>query len=152
MNIEERRLQARQWAEQRASQLADRKHREDTLLAEITELAAQVLQYGLVLTMADKVQTPAQRRAHEPIGQSKRWSATCTIAGMTETEFAIKFNVHEDMRFKICDHSVWHYTQKQALASHAETCTEEFIRLMSVLSWLKPEIYTQITTTLKAGK
>lgn len=128
---------------------AERKTKAEAELTQLTELAEKVLQYGSILTMVDKLQTPEQRRAHEPITQSKRWSATCKIAGMTQTEFEVKFQVGEDTMFNIYDLSVWHYTRKQALASHAEACSEEFVRLMTVLRWQKPDIFAQILAYLK---
>ena len=59
MNIEERRLEVEQQKQARA----EYKARVIAELAELTELAPQVLRYGVVLTMVDKQQTPAQRRA-----------------------------------------------------------------------------------------
>ena len=148
MNIEERRLEVEQQKQARA----EHKARVIAELAELTELAPQVLRYGVVLTMVDKQQTPAQRRAHEPITQSKRWHATCLIAGMTQDEFVTKFDIWDATNGDVFDKSQRHYTQKSALAYHTEACTDEFVRIMTLLRRDRPDTFETIMTTLKAGK
>ena len=123
---------------------AERKAKAEAELVELTELAEKVLQYEAPCTMVDKAQTPAQRRAHEPIGQSKRWHATCTIAGMTPAEFVIKFDLAEYM-YEGFDQFGWFYTKKRAVARLAEDCTEEFVRIMSRLRRdCRPETFAEI--------
>ena len=146
MNIEERRLQVEQQKQARV----EHKARAEAQLAELTELASQVLRYEFVLTLVDKQQTPAQRRAHEPIGQSNRWHTTCTIAGMTPAEFVTKFDLAQYM-FDGFDQFGWFYTKKEALARHTKDCTEEFVRIMSRLNWDRCFDFETIMTTLKAG-
>jgi hypothetical protein len=147
MNIEERRLEVEQQKQARA----EHKARVAVELAELTELAPQVLKYEVVLTMVDKQQTPAQRRAHEPITQSKRWHATCKIAGMTQDEFVAEFDIWDATYGDVFDKSQRYYTQKEALAQHTEACAEEFVRLMSKVRWQMPDTFETIMTTLKAG-
>jgi len=127
---------------------AERKAKAEAELAELTELAEKVLQYEATFTMVNKQQTPAQRRAHEPITQSKRWSATCKIAGMTEAEFGEKFDVFMVIHGGIFDLSGSQYTKKQALANHIEACTEEFVRFMTCLRWQQPDTFAEIVTAL----
>ena len=132
----------------KADAKAERKAKAEAELAELTELAQKVLQYEATFTMVDKLQTPAQRRAHEPIGQSKRWHATCTIAGMTPSEFLTKFDLAEYM-YEGFEQFGWFYTKKQALTRHAEDCTEEFVRIMSRLRWDQPAEFAEVVTALK---
>lgn len=128
---------------------AERKAKAEAELAELTELAEKVLQYEATFTMVNKQQTPAQRRAHEAIGQSKRWSATCKIAGITPSEFVTKFDLAEYM-YEGFEQFGWFYTKKQALARHAEDCTDEFVRIMSRLRKdCRPETFAEIVTALE---
>jgi len=127
---------------------AERKAKAEAELAELTELAEKVLQYEATFTMVDKAQTPAQRRAHEPIGQSKRWHASVKIAGMTSMEFGAKFDVVMVIEHFVFQSEGWCYTKKQALAQQAECSTEEFVRFMSVLRWDQPAEFAEIVTAL----
>ena len=122
---------------------AEQKAKAKRELAELTELAERVLSYETTFTMVDKVQTPAQRRAHEPIGQSKRWIAHAKIGGLTVEEFTTMFGVWMEVlhyEFEGC----YKYTQKEAKATLSDACATEVIRFMSYLRWQQPEKFAEI--------
>jgi hypothetical protein len=102
---------------------------------ELIQLANHVLEYTTAFVMVDKLQTPQQRRAHEPITQAKRWGASVKIAGMTSLEFGEKFGCNSDIKHHELSPIGGAYTKKQAIANMAESATTEFVRLMTLASY-----------------
>ena len=102
---------------------------------ELTQLAHQVLEYTSAFVMVDKLQTPQQRRAHEPITQAKRWGASVKIAGMTSMEFGEMFDILYDIKHCEFLPTDGAYSKKQAIANMAESAINEFVRFMTYASY-----------------